>query len=613
MMNLKKEYDIVIIDSGIHLEHPLMRGRVTDGFAVNIENGTVQIEEDYQDCYGHGTAIYSIISKAVPDARILNIKAVNQDDGSLSCEGLISILHYIYQHINCRIINLSLGLRSSQHKNELYDICWKLKQKDVVLVAAFDNEGCISYPAAFDCVIGVETSDKIKQSASFEFVEGSIVNIRAKGSQQKIPWTNPPYVIFGGNSLACAYVTSIIYGLMSHGVHSFNSLLHRLEKKAAVKTQIPYKANEGYPDSFFPIKRVSLFPFNKEMHALIRFRHSLPFGIVSVHDIKYSGKVGSSCYRLIGDDVGIDAVTIQNVTEIPWDDIDTLILGHCEQLNEAMGIDVRYELICKAIHHHVNIYSYDPLHCYPLLMKPQGTKIYWPQISQRDVPHGHFNKLYHIDKPVITIAGTSSRQGKYTLQNTLRQLFINYSYRVGCISSEPNGYLLGMDCIFPLGYQAFLDVTEHQKIQVVNQMVYELCEDNDVVLAAGQANSIPFASYMVDTFPVKQNAFLMGLQSDLLVLCVNPFDSMDYIRYTIQYLEGISQCRVCGLVLFPMTYFHDWRGMYGAKQHMDNESISGHCSYLEKALSIPCHSLNDYQSIVKLFHLIIEQLSEKQS
>lgn len=611
MINLKNEYDIVIVDSGVNLKHPILQGREIDGFAVNIQSGVLQIDEDYQDYYGHGTAIYSIISKAAPDAKILNIKVLNQDDGSLTCEQLILTLRYIYQHISCRIINLSLGLRSSQHKKELHDICLMLKQKDVILVSAFDNEGCISYPAAFDCVIGVETSEKIKQSVSFEFVKDSIVNVRAKGTQQKIPWVKPLFVLFGGNSIACAYVTSIIYTLTCHEKMGLDKLMHRLEEKAAVKTRIHYMFREAYPDDYFTIQRASLFPFNKEMHALIRFRQSLPFDIISVHDVKYSGKIGSSCHRLIGDDMNVDAVMIQNVTDIPWEDIDTLILGHCEQLNQVLEFDIRYELICEAISHHVNIYSFDPLHCYPLLTTPQHIKIYWPQLSQRDVPHDHFNKLYHIDKPVITIAGTSSKQGKYTLQNTLKQLFISNSYHVGCISTEPNGHLLGMDYTFPLGYQALLDITDHQKIQIVNQMVHKLCENNDVILAAGQANSIPFASYMLDTFPVKQNAFLMGLQSDLIVLCVNPFDGIDYIHYTIQYLEGISQCKVCSLVLFPMTYYHDWRGMYGAKRRMNDESISEHCSYLEKALSLPCYSLNNHKSIVNLFNLIIEQLSEE--
>ena len=85
MINLKNEYDIVIVDSGVNLKHPILQGREIDGFAVNIQSGVLQIDEDYQDYYGHGTAIYSIISKAAPDAKILNIKVLNQDDGFLTC------------------------------------------------------------------------------------------------------------------------------------------------------------------------------------------------------------------------------------------------------------------------------------------------------------------------------------------------------------------------------------------------------------------------------------------------------------------------------------------------------------------------------------------------
>lgn len=101
----------------------------------------------------------------------------------------------------------------------------------------------------------------------------------------------------------------------------------------------------------------------------------------------------------------------------------------------------------------------------------------------------------------------------------------------------------------------------------------------------------------------------MGLQSDLLILCVNPFDTIDYIHFNIQYLEGISQCKVCGLALFPKTYFGDWRGMHGAKQLMGDESVRKHCMHLEKALSIPCYSIFDQYSVENLFERIIGQLS----
>ena len=88
MINLKNEYDIVIVDSGVNLKHPILHGREIDGFAVNMQSGVIKICEDFQDYCGHGTAIYSIISKAAPEAKILNIKVLNLDDGSLNCEQL---------------------------------------------------------------------------------------------------------------------------------------------------------------------------------------------------------------------------------------------------------------------------------------------------------------------------------------------------------------------------------------------------------------------------------------------------------------------------------------------------------------------------------------------
>ena len=122
MMNMTHDYDIVIVDSGVNLNHPMMQNKEIFGFSINVEKGAIQVDENFQDHYGHGTAIYGIISKSCPEAKIINIKIVDQNDGTLTCEQLVAALKYIYTNINCRIINLSLGIRSSQHKKELYEI-----------------------------------------------------------------------------------------------------------------------------------------------------------------------------------------------------------------------------------------------------------------------------------------------------------------------------------------------------------------------------------------------------------------------------------------------------------------------------------------------------------
>lgn len=129
MINIDKKYDIVILDNGVNLEHPLLQGKEVLGFGIRVREGIVRVETDFQDIYGHGTAIYSIISKEVPDAKVLNFKIVDQNDGILTCEQLIMVLEYVYKYIDCTIINLSMGVRSSQQRERLQDICARLSKK----------------------------------------------------------------------------------------------------------------------------------------------------------------------------------------------------------------------------------------------------------------------------------------------------------------------------------------------------------------------------------------------------------------------------------------------------------------------------------------------------
>lgn len=90
----------------------------------------------------------------------------------------------------------------------MYNICKKLTDKGVILVSAFDNSGTISYPAAFENVIGVISGPNCKKSSDFEYMDDTVVNVGAKGGIQRIAWKEPNYILMGGNSFACAYVTA---------------------------------------------------------------------------------------------------------------------------------------------------------------------------------------------------------------------------------------------------------------------------------------------------------------------------------------------------------------------------------------------------------------------
>ena len=75
------------------------------------------------------------------------------------------------------------------------------------------------------------------------------------------------------------------------------------------------------------IKRAAIFPFNKEMHSLIRYHHLLSFELVDVYDVKYSFTVGASTSFLMND-MSVKNYIIKNISEVDWDSFDTLIVGH---------------------------------------------------------------------------------------------------------------------------------------------------------------------------------------------------------------------------------------------------------------------------------------------
>ena len=75
---------------------------------------------------------------------------------------LISAILYIEENINCRVINISSGIKLCERLIEFRNICNRISDKGIFIVSAFDNDGAMSYPAAFDSVIGVENEKVIE-------------------------------------------------------------------------------------------------------------------------------------------------------------------------------------------------------------------------------------------------------------------------------------------------------------------------------------------------------------------------------------------------------------------------------------------------------------------
>lgn len=100
-------------------------------------------------------------------------------------------------------------------------------------------------------------------------------------------------VFMDGNSFACVHATRRTLQFMLRGVRCRESLLDCFRSAAVAQYHMEPDALPKKPAKF-GWKRAAIFPFQKEMHSLIRYAASLPFAITHVYDLRYAGHVGAT-------------------------------------------------------------------------------------------------------------------------------------------------------------------------------------------------------------------------------------------------------------------------------------------------------------------------------
>ena len=218
-------------------------------------------------------------------------------------------------------------------------------------------------------------------------------------------------------------------------------------------------------------------------------------------------------------------------------------------------------------------------------------------------------KLFQRCVPLLGIFGTSSRQGKFTLQLLLKNKISAEGYDVGYIASEPSGYLYGADGVFPYGYNRSIDISENDSLIVINEMVWEAAKDNkrDIIIAGGQSGVVPYTYLNINQINEYSYTFIAGLNPDAFILCVNIYDELEYIERSIKYLQSFDDSPVIALVLFPVSYENLTSVGIGKKtKHIDEEQI---IKFREK-INIPVYILDEESDMSILCEQIINYFSE---
>lgn len=588
---------IVIIDSGVDKNNEKFKKYCPRGFSYY--HGKVIMELD--DDIGHGTAIYNIICKEAQNVEIINIRLKDIQRG-INEEDLIGVLEYIKDYVECDIINISMGVSVVFDNERLEQICKKISKRGTIIVAAFDNSGAYSYPAIYNEVIGVTTGLNCKKSSDFEFVDDCKVNIAAKGNIQKLMWKNKTTIISAGNSFACAYVTAQVAKYMKKGIMHHKDILAAFKKDSIYVHHTDTYEKEKEVE--FIIDKALIFPFNKEMHSIIRFEDMLPFSIVGVYDSKYLGKVGSTTSHVLKDKK-VREHKILDIENISWKDADTLILGHVDELCNIIGNnELKKNVIQQALENGMNVYSFDDLSELDL---KKSKKVYWPEINRTYVQPNPFGKLYRIGKPVLGIWGTSSKQGKFTLQLQMRKSLIARNIGVGQIGTEPSSILFKMDYVFPMGYNNTVNLDGIDSVRYLNGLMNRLSQkkENDIILVGSQSGTIPYDYGNIGLLNISQYNFLLGTLPDCVLLCVNPYDEIEFVKRTISFIESVGECKVLAIVVFPMDLKNEKLGVYGGVSVMEQKKYQE----IKSSYSIPVFILGDEEHIEKMTDLVINFFS----
>lgn len=599
---MKRRYDVVIIDSGV---------KNTDnesGRYFWLDNqGNICSSEDFHDDVGHGTAVYGIINLHNSKAICFHVKIFSSQNECISDTLLLHALEYIYNNIDCRIINMSLGLTISIQKKSLYAMCQKLKDSGVILTAAFDNMEVISFPAAFNNVIGVVSGFDCKKITDVEYTNDSVVNVCAKGGLQRVNWTEPLHIFAQGNSYACAHVTGI---LSKSSCHNMSEALEYLQQTAieSFHYEKDYEPID-HPD-FLNGTRAVLFPFNKEMHSLVRFNDQLCINVVDIYDVKHSARVKASTNKLLNITNEKNFI-IKNIDDIDWNSFETLVLGHTEELVNLLGNhSMVEELIVTAYNNGKNIYSFGDISHIIKKHSLSSDRVFYPKVTANNLHHIPFGMLYRPWVPLIGVFGTTSKQGKFTLQLILRQKFLRDHYRVGQIGTEPTAYLFGMNSCFHFGYHSTSNITRHSMICYLNSVINEISEtDVDIIIAGCQSGTVTYDYGNANYYTFSQTEFLLGTLPDAVVLCVNPHDDIDYINRTIKYIESAADCKVIATTVFPMGY--DKHIGTSRQIRLSDENLHVIAISISEKTGIPAFILGNEHDMENLYSEIISFFTPK--
>lgn len=194
-----------VLDTGVDDSHPALQGVVK-------EHRNFTKDCSACDTNGHGTHVAGIIAArgpmtgVAPQVEIVSCKVLN-NNGSGSLESVGKAIAYAVE-AGCNILVMSLG--APVRTAYIADAVKAANDAGVVMVCAAGNDGGkVSYPAAFDQTIAVGAVGRSGGVCEFS-CRGREIDVAAPGEEITSCWLGGGYATLSGTSMAAPFVAGVL-------------------------------------------------------------------------------------------------------------------------------------------------------------------------------------------------------------------------------------------------------------------------------------------------------------------------------------------------------------------------------------------------------------------
>ena len=202
--------------------------------------------------------------------------------------------------------------------------------------------------------------------------------------------------------------------------------------------------------------------------------------------------------------------------------------------------------------------------------------------------------------------GTSNQQCKFTLQLLLRQELLRRGYIVGQMGTEPSSALFGLDETIHFGYSGTVQDSGEKFVENINFKMHCIDEkEPDLILAGNQAGTIARYAFNIAHLRIPELEFLLGVNPNIVVLCVNAYDDIAYIKRSIQAIESVIATKVVALAISPLIYPNDWYLMNEKKVLAEEKQLDETIEKLVVELNLPAFAILPGENAERLVNLLI--------